>query len=616
MKSYTLLEVKNLKALLVSISVLMSAVLISWVVLDHVDTRPKTQFVSSELAITLSIDKNSFNNVTVLRDRVMEIVRDYLCFSEIDVAYGLYIVDGDFEIRGMVDIFVLPYEIVPFTFANMMHSNQAMMVSHNSPGQIERTRARMSALTDPNSDLYVSFFDNFKPAVSTVAIQGEFVFLNQLVQYWTDGGLVIYQVLENRAGNFRGSTNVFNYDTNRFIVFHRPDFDLDLFSGSRLIPGMNQERFEEIQIELWGQQARAQVAFEAIEQFNDPSILAQDVTHDWWMDIEIPEGQSLIFGPDGNLTFGDNPPTGSLWGRFLIGVGVIALTAIVAVVTVATAGGAAIVAKIAVAAAKGAVVGAASGAAVGYVLGGAISIGADLLAGRPVDWARAANAANEGFMSGFANGAIFGAAFGGLGGALQYYRQMANPALNQLNQYAARTARMTGGPAGGTAGGTSARLRAARPRTPPRAPSTGGQTNLTRNVVGQSQDQILLGGRGFQSHSGLTTHMRATQQIPHNHQIHHIVGQNPNNLARFGRHNIHNTNNAVNIPRTPHVTINAAHNTHVGGQALHRTISNLSFETQFRLGQQITSQALRNYAAGMQGQQATDALVRFILTLL
>ncbi|MCL2086966.1 MAG: hypothetical protein FWH05_05150 [Oscillospiraceae bacterium] len=112
---------------------------------------------------------------------------------------------------------------------------------------------------------------------------------------------------------------------------------------------------------------------------------------------------------------------------------------------------------------------------------------------------------------------------------------------------------------------------------------------ITGTIFGGTQAAIALrgtgkylqGGRGFNTFDEAKAVMGSARS---GKEVHHIVGQNPTNLARFNATDIHNTRNLVALDANTHRIITAHGNSiqpYTNGQRVHQWLSTQTFEQQF-----------------------------------
>ncbi|MBK9974767.1 MAG: hypothetical protein IPP14_08335 [Planctomycetes bacterium] len=123
--------------------------------------------------------------------------------------------------------------------------------------------------------------------------------------------------------------------------------------------------------------------------------------------------------------------------------------------------------------------------------------------------------------------------------------------------------------------------------------STGARTAARLEVrmvgLGSNFGNVRIGLRAptsFRSFSAFKSAMGPAGEGMH---WHHIVGQNPANVARFGTHRIHNTGNVVRIDAGVHARISGFYNSNLPGTNVLRRdwISSQSFAAQRRFGLQV-----------------------------
>jgi hypothetical protein len=380
----------------------------------RVDSGSLTPVGNKVVPIDEYLTKNPVNKFTVIHDRIMQTVNEFFTRSEVETAYGLYTVNNDYDILGIADAYTLPYSITPFSFANMLNGNQVYTVAYDTPSHIAAAQTRIRVLTDPDCNAYVDFFEHYKPESGTMAIEGEFVFLGSLVCYRTiEDGIILYSVKENIPSNYIGKTNIYDYDNRKYIIFNKPDYDLEMFEGVRLIAGVTQEKYDQIQAQLSAVQAEAETTMHLTEEYMDPSNFSSNDREDFWSQVDVPEGKFLSFNEDGSYSVQDvpKPDNSQLWKTIAFVGAIVATVVLTTVITIATVGcGTPIVAAICV----GALIGMATGLAVGVTVGASYEIINSLAHNEPINWQNVANTALEFGVTCAAVGAVTGAMVGGM----------------------------------------------------------------------------------------------------------------------------------------------------------------------------------------------------------
>ncbi len=379
------------------------------------------------------LKKAPVNKHTVIHDKVMQIVSAYFDREKVEVGFGLYVETEAGEKTGIVDIYTLPYEIAPFTCGNLLNGNQVYDVVLNTETQLRNAREKMRELTDENSDKRVNYFSSYKPQSGTMDICGEFVFLGSLIRYATiENGIIIYDVLENTSDNYSGKTNVYDYDRSLYIIFNKPDYEIEMFEGVRIIAGMTQEYYDNVQEQLEVAQANAQLTSDKINAYEDPAIFNTNDSKNIWDLVKIPNGMTWVFDENGEASVKKlpEPESGRFWRAVALGVAVVATIVVTAVVTIATVGcGTPIVAAVC----AGALIGAGTGFVIGAATGFAFELGSQIASGEDIDWAAIGMTALEFGVTCAEVGGITGAALGGglaFGGCFVAGTEVATPEGN------------------------------------------------------------------------------------------------------------------------------------------------------------------------------------------
>lgn len=111
----------------------------------------------------------------------------------------------------------------------------------------------------------------------------------------------------------------------------------------------------------------------------------------------------------------------------------------------------------------------------------------------------------------------------------------------------------------------------------------------------------VANGKHFTSHEGLTKHFKKEKKERPGYEVHHLVEQRL--VKNFGKDRIHNTGNAIRIPKVMHTDINKIFTTQtpenkrlfkeitghdVGNKSIREYLDNLTdFDEQYRIGAKV-----------------------------
>ena len=379
--------------------------------------------------------RSAVSKFAAIHDKVVDVVVQNLQDQGLDVTGHLYVTDSNGNNKRSGDVYTLDYSITPFSAMNLFHGNQLyeVMYNPNRDGETtentwqDRAKDKLDSIIgkfDDERNLFVSYFAQYKPTQGTLFFEGQFVYLNYLIEYRCDGeGIVGYQVFQNDKRAYNKAYNIYDYDNHKYVNYVNNTFDLNYLDGITIAPGLSQESFDIVSDYLTELQGTAGIVIDQMLIYDDPTYydtVNANVTKDYWAQMNIPEGQYLTLGSDGQIKIDIIPvdETEAFWSKLAIGAGVILVTSIFATITVMIPGGC-VVSSIAIGMFKGAVAGAVSGFAWGFVAGGAGSVVTDIVNGNQVNWEKAFDQALNGAADGFMSGAITGAIVGGLNGALK-----------------------------------------------------------------------------------------------------------------------------------------------------------------------------------------------------
>lgn len=115
-----------------------------------------------------------------------------------------------------------------------------------------------------------------------------------------------------------------------------------------------------------------------------------------------------------------------------------------------------------------------------------------------------------------------------------------------------------------------------------------------RAIVRQYEyaDEVLASGRGFKSFGALKTYLGPAGE---GKVWHHVVEKRAANVKRFGAERIHNTMNAVPVPRQVNQALANYYSTvqpFTKGQTVRQWLGSQSWRQQFEYGQKTLQKAL------------------------
>ena len=135
-------------------------------------------------------------------------------------------------------------------------------------------------------------------------------------------------------------------------------------------------------------------------------------------------------------------------------------------------------------------------------------------------------------------------------------------------------------------------------------------TSLSVNYLGGLGTSCLIGcnsvvqnapkyaQQGYDSFNSFKQSVGSADSTGQNlRQWHHLVEQNPSNIARFGQQSIQSGKNMVNIPTAVHQQISGYYSSiksFTGGQTVRNWISSQSFEDQSQFGTDVLNKVISN----------------------
>lgn len=370
--------------------------------------------------------RSSVSDFAKIHDKVVDVAANNLKDAGMDVTSNLYSTDKAGNLKRLVDIYTLDYSITPFSAMNLINGNQIYEVIYHSPDSMMFEALAEEKLKTIAEELSVSYFGDYDATVGTMKFNGQFVYLNYLIDYKCIGnGIVEYQVKINKKSNYDQSVNIYDYDSGTYICYVNNTFDLNFLDGVTIIPGISKETFDVIDGYL-GDYLQA-VSGDICDQlliYDDPSYYdtaSMNLRPDYWSQLNLNDPTTYLeIQTDGSMKVSTMPAyeTDGFKTKLLIGAGVILVTAVVATIAVMIPGANCIVVSICVGAAKGAISGALSGFAFGAISGAAGEFIGQVASGQDIDWAKIGNASLNAAADGFATGAITGAIMGGISGGL------------------------------------------------------------------------------------------------------------------------------------------------------------------------------------------------------
>lgn len=370
--------------------------------------------------------RSAVTDFAKIHDKVVSVAVENLKEAGLDVISNLYATDASGNLKRLVDIYTIDYSITPFSAMNLINGNQIYEVIYHSPDSMSFEALAEKKLKTIAQELAVSYFGDYDATVGTMKFNGQFIYLDYLIDYkCTGNGIVEYQVKINKKSNYDQSVNIYNYDTGKYVCYVNNTFDLNFLDGVTIIPGISQETFETIDGYL-GDYLQA-VTGDICDQmliYDDPSYyntVDMNLRPDYWSQVNLTDTTTYLeIQSDGSVQVSTMPAweTDGFQNKLKIGAGVILVTAVVATIAIMVPGLNCVVVSICVGAAKGAIAGALSGFAFGAVAGAAGEIINQVSSNKDFDWKDVGNAALNAGIDGFASGAITGAIMGGISGGL------------------------------------------------------------------------------------------------------------------------------------------------------------------------------------------------------
>lgn len=379
--------------------------------------------------------RSAVTDFAKIHDKVVSVAVENLKEAGLDVISNLYATDESGNLKRLVDIYTIDYSITPFSAMNLINGNQIYEVIYHSPDSMSFEALAEKKLKTIAQELAVSYFGDYDATVGTMKFNGQFIYLDYLIDYkCTGNGIVEYQVKINKKSNYDQSVNIYNYDTDKYVCYTNNTFNLDAFyrtEGTTIIPGICKEDFEDFE-SVFNEIERYLLDFQTVTGdicdqmliYDDPSYyntVDMNLRPDYWSQVNLTDTTTYLeIQADGSMKVTTMPAweTDGFQTKLMIGAGVILVTAVVATIAIMVPGLNCVVVSICVGAAKGAIAGALSGFAFGAVAGGAGELIGQVSSGKDIDWKKVGNAALNSAADGFASGAITGAIMGGISGGL------------------------------------------------------------------------------------------------------------------------------------------------------------------------------------------------------
>lgn len=374
--------------------------------------------------------RSAVSTFAQIHDKVVDVVAENLQNDGFDVKTHLYAMDENDDLRRFVDLYTLPYEVTPFSAKNLLNGNQVYEVLFHNPESESFDVAAKDKLNKILEDWSVGYFAEYTPVLGTMKFAGQFVYMGYLIDYdCSGGGLVEYQVKKNTRSNYDQTVNIYDYDNNKYVCYVNNTFDLNFLDGVTIIPGKTysipRETYESLDTYLSGyMQSVAGDICDQMMIYDDPNyynLEEMNVAHDYWEQMNLEDTTHYLeIKEDGTIAAEKMPvwETDGFRTKLIVGAAVIAVTAIVATVTLCIPGANCVVVSICVGAAKGAISGALSGIAMGFVEP-LINISLEAIATGHWDFSNYFDDALSAAATGFATGAITGAVMGGIKGGVQ-----------------------------------------------------------------------------------------------------------------------------------------------------------------------------------------------------
>lgn len=183
---------------------------------------------------------------TAIRSTVIGEAMLYLENEGYVTASSLAVTSSDEVELGVADLYVLPEDAAGYSIKNALAGNKVFSVIEKSESR-EDAKSRLSEICNPNTNLFVDYFDLYKPKVADLTFEGQFIYLGYLVEYVASDGIITYGVYENDPACYKRYNNIYDYDNSRYVMYGQNTFALGDWDYTAIIPGVNRETYDVVE---------------------------------------------------------------------------------------------------------------------------------------------------------------------------------------------------------------------------------------------------------------------------------------------------------------------------------------------------------------------------------
>lgn len=188
-----------------------------------------------------ALDINTAIRAKVIDEALFTLEKDgYATVSSVSITNG----NGD-EL-GIADIYVLPGEAAGQSIKNALSGNKVFSVVPVSADR-EAARAALAECALAESDLFVDYYDLYKPELGDITFEGQFIYLGYLIGYSAYNGVISYGIYENDSACYKYYNNIYDYDKGVYAMYGTDTFSADNWDYTAIIPGVNRETYDVVE---------------------------------------------------------------------------------------------------------------------------------------------------------------------------------------------------------------------------------------------------------------------------------------------------------------------------------------------------------------------------------
>ena len=191
-------------------------------------------------------ERGALDIATAIRSTVISEAMFYLESEGYVTASSLSVSSSNETEVGIADIYVLADDAAGYSVKNALAGNKIFAVIEKSESR-DAAKAKLDEICNPDTNLFVDYFNLYKPKCADISFEGQFIYLGYLIEYTASEGVITYGVYENDSACYKGYNNIYDYDNSRYVMYGQNTFTLSDWDYTAIIPGVNRETYDVIE---------------------------------------------------------------------------------------------------------------------------------------------------------------------------------------------------------------------------------------------------------------------------------------------------------------------------------------------------------------------------------